>query len=234
MLQLRWIPFQIACAASLFGSALYFRRWLKQKQQPLTLIYNEKLEKAANFDLGSYIDKVEKRLIKVINHNLKIKKFLLYTHYEGEYKSQVTRLIRYAVNSNVQELDLSFWSDDGWLKNVVLKFNWRLFVSGGFSEWGRIVGMERKHCFIKLDISTCDDFVSFEIIVEIAFLIVRVANEECGYGFCAEFVSCVVIGYYSPKNEEESKLGIGLLLPFQVLNEEFMNSVPLSLLICLI
>ncbi|GKB88920.1 hypothetical protein Tco_0961192 [Tanacetum coccineum] len=100
------IPFQIACAASFFGGALYFRWWLKQ---PLTLIYNEKLEKASNFDLDSYFNKVEKRLIKVINRNLKIRKFLLHTSYDDKYESQVTSLIRYAVRSEVEELDLSFW-----------------------------------------------------------------------------------------------------------------------------
>ncbi|KAL6565293.1 hypothetical protein OROGR_002244 [Orobanche gracilis] len=43
----------------------------------------------------------------------RVKKFLLNTSYHDKYESQVIRLIHYAVNYNVQELDLSFWAD-GW------------------------------------------------------------------------------------------------------------------------
>lgn len=121
MLQLRRNPFSVACAAAaLFGSAICFRQWLKQNQQPLSLIYDEKLEKASNFDLGSYYDKVEKKLIEISNRNLKLKKFLLNTSFDYKYESQVIRLIRYAVNSNVQELDLSFCFDYGPDVEIVL------------------------------------------------------------------------------------------------------------------
>ncbi|GJV47538.1 zinc finger, CCHC-type containing protein [Tanacetum coccineum] len=93
MSQLRRIPFQIACAASVFGGALYFRRWLKQ---PLTLIYNEKLEDASTFDLPSYYDRV-------------------------------TDLIRYALRSKVEELDLSFWYDYG--PDVEIVFDVSFFIN---------------------------------------------------------------------------------------------------------
>ena len=122
MLHGRWYPFPIAFGALLIGSAICFRRWLKQNQQPLSLIYNEKLEKASNFDLGSYFDKVEKKLIEISNRNLKLKKFLLHTSYHDQYELQVIRLIRYAFNCNVQELDLSFWAE-GWLDAEILLYD---------------------------------------------------------------------------------------------------------------
>ncbi|GJX33859.1 hypothetical protein Tco_0245416 [Tanacetum coccineum] len=98
---------QIKSGSSRFNTAK--RRGLLK--QPLTLIYIEELEDASNFDLASYYDRVEKQLIKVINRNLKIKKFLLNTSYCDKYESWVTSLIRYALISKVEELDLSFWYD---------------------------------------------------------------------------------------------------------------------------
>ncbi|GJV75377.1 F-box protein-like protein [Tanacetum coccineum] len=162
MLQLRWIPFQIACAASFFGGALYFRRWLKQ---PLTLIYNEELEDASNFDLPSYYDRVEKKLIMVINRNLKIKKFLLNTSYSDKFESQVTSLIRYALISKVEDLDLSFWYDYGPDVEIVLDVSFfinshltRLKLSCDFPKPTHTVCWENLKSLSLSNLSLTEDF----------------------------------------------------------------------------
>lgn len=72
---------------------------------------------------------VDKTITQCRPH-LKLNKFQLHSVYECKYESQVNKWIRYAINCNVQDLDLHLWGYTAFIKIVLddLLFNNSIFT----------------------------------------------------------------------------------------------------------
>ncbi|GJU88447.1 F-box/LRR-repeat protein 25-like protein [Tanacetum coccineum] len=114
------------------------KRWQHLWPQVLNLLFlydnkNNYNDYKYHKDFLSFVD-------KTLTHcrQLNLNKFKLITRYNNRFESQVTGWIRYAINRNVQDLDLQLWQDSG-RKAYVLDDSF--FITSCFTHlnlWGCI------------------------------------------------------------------------------------------------
>ncbi|KAL7589363.1 hypothetical protein Lser_V15G40266 [Lactuca serriola] len=117
---------RLQCTKDAIRTGILSTRWkhLWNSVPTLTFTYID-----FNHPLSDFISFVDKTLTQC--HELKLKKFGVYTCYDIEFESQFNRWIRYAISCNVEELILKLWYPGS---KAEFQLDQSLYISSCFTD----------------------------------------------------------------------------------------------------